>query len=98
MNASLPPTLTTHLVSVIAEPDPCLMARMTGVLARLDVLPVQIYARLRQGVDDTLGGRDASTAYLEIDLYLAADANDRRERLVALLRAMVGVESVAVSS
>jgi hypothetical protein len=98
MNASLPPMLTTHLVSVIAEPDPCLLARVTAVLARLDILPVQIYARLRQAVDDRLGERSASTAYLEIDLYLAVDANDRRERLVALLRAMVGVESVAVSS
>jgi hypothetical protein len=97
MNASLPTTLTSHLVSVIADADPGLMARLTGILARLDILPLQIYARLRQNVDGSAESRDAAAAHLEVDLYLAADAGDRRARLVGLLRAMVGVESVALS-
>lgn len=98
MNASLPLTLTTHLVSVVAEPDPGLMARLTGILARLDILPLQIYARLHQNIDSGSGVRDASLAHLEVDLYLAADATERKDRLVGLLRAMVGVESVATSN
>jgi hypothetical protein len=98
MNASLPPTLTTHLLSVIAEPDPAIMARLAGVLARLDILPVQIYARLRQNVEGSAECRDLSMEHLEVDLYLSADVGERRERLAALLRVMVGVESVAMSS
>ena len=94
MNASSPPTLTSHLVSIVADPDPALMARLTGVLARLEILPVQIYARLRQNAEETV---DTACAHLEVDLYLSVAAADRRERLVALLRAMVGVESVALS-
>jgi hypothetical protein len=78
------------LVSIVADPDPALMARLTGVLARLEILPVQIYARIRQNAEE-------AGAHLEVDLYLSVAAADRRERLVALLRAMVGVESVALS-
>jgi hypothetical protein len=98
MNASLPSTVTTYLVSVIAAPDPGLMARLTGIMARLDILPLQIYARLRQDVDGSIAQRDGAEAHLEIDLYLSADAADRRDRLIALLRAIVGVESVAASN
>ncbi|MDR3440550.1 hypothetical protein [Telmatospirillum sp.] len=97
MNASLPPTLTSHLVSVIAEPDCGLLSRVTTVLARLDILPLQIYARLRQGGDDGSRLTDAGGTHLEVDLYLSADANDRRDRLVGLLQAMVGIESVVMS-
>ncbi len=97
MNVPLPMTLTSHLVSVVAEADSGVMARLTGILARLDVLPLQIYVRLRQNVEGAAEPWNASLAHLEIDLYLAADAAERRDRLVGLLRAMVGVESVATS-
>lgn len=98
MNAALPPTLTTHLVSVIADADPGLLARMSGVLARLDILPLQIYSRLRQDIESRNETDADIPAHLEIDLYLSADSAGRKDRLVGLLRTMVGVESVAVSN
>lgn len=96
MNAPLPPTLTTHLVSIVADADSGLLARIGGVLARLDILPVQIYSRLRSGMEED-GARDAGKR-IEIDLYLSSEAAGRKDRLLALLRVMVGVESVAASA
>ncbi|PKU25485.1 hypothetical protein [Telmatospirillum siberiense] len=98
MNAALPPTLTTHLVSVVADADPGLLARLSGVLARLEILPLQIYSRLHQDAERRGGQADDNSAHLEIDLYLSAASAGNKDRLVALLRAMVGVESVATSA
>jgi hypothetical protein len=98
MNAFLPQTLTSHLVSVVADADPGLLARLSAILARLDILPLQVYARVHPSIEDGNAGGDRASAHLEIDLYLGAEAADRRDRLAGLLRAMVGVESVAMSN
>jgi hypothetical protein len=91
MNAM--PHPTSLLVSLVAEPDVGLLSRITVVLARLDLLPIEIYSRLRNPA-----GQAADTSpYLEVDMRLAADGAERGDRLVNLLRSIVGVERVMVS-
>ena len=97
MTASTPSTLTSHLVSVVAEADPGLLAKMSEALARLDILPLRVYVKLHRDDDGIAEHGDASTAHLEIELYLSSQACDRKDRLVGLLRAMVGVDSVVLS-
>lgn len=92
--APLPATTTSVLVSVIAEADSGLMARLAAIMARLEILPVQIHARRRRDGRPDVG---ASEERLEIDLYLDDEASDRHARLVALIGQMVGVERVMSS-
>ncbi|MTJ83652.1 MAG: hypothetical protein F8N37_21915 [Telmatospirillum sp.] len=87
-------SMTSHLVSVTAAPAPGLLSRLTMVLARLEILPLQIYARKRSNSDEP---EISDADRLEVDLYLSAECSERRDRLVGLLRTVVGVESVAIS-
>jgi hypothetical protein len=89
MPSSLPPT--SLLVSLVAEPEAGLLSRITVVLARLDLFPLAVYARLRSSRSD--GG----PPFVEVDLRLGPDAAERSDRLVALLRGIVGVERVMVA-
>lgn len=93
VNATRHASLSPVLVSVIAAAEPSLLSRLTVILSRLDILPLQIHSRLLAG-DDV---QDEDAAALEIDLYLRAEQAERRDRLVALLRTVIGVERVVVS-
>ena len=91
MNASFHPT--SVLVSLVAEPDAGLLSRIAGALARLDLLPLEICARVR----NPAGHGESGSAYFEVNLRLGPDAAERSERLVSLLRSIIGVERVMAS-
>jgi hypothetical protein len=93
MTVPLPSSLTSHVLSIVAEPDPGILARMTVILARLDIMPLQIYSRLHEAA----AAFDGLGRSVEIDLYLSSDCAERRDRLVGLLKGVMGVESVTIS-
>lgn len=77
------------MLSVAADASPGLLSRLMGTLARLDIVPVHVYARRRADHP----GEDM----LEVDIQLPATASASSERVAAIFRTVVGVHQVAGS-
>lgn len=92
----------TLVISVLADPAPDLLSRLTEALARLDLLPHHVYARLRadEGVAPSAPAAvDADRPQvMEVDFHLHPDSDNRRDRLVHLFRRVIGVRGVVCSA
>jgi hypothetical protein len=84
-----PPNASPVMLSVAADASPGLLSRLMGTLARLDIVPLHVYARRRAD----LPGEDM----LEVDIQLPDTASAYSERVAALFRGVVGVHQVAGS-
>lgn len=99
----------TVVVSVLADAAPDLLPRLTDTLARLDLLPQHVYARLRAGDADAPSppssppGAPSDAArtqdlVMEVDFHLSGDGCGRRDRLIKLFGTVVGVRGVVCSA
>ncbi|TWB38527.1 hypothetical protein [Nitrospirillum pindoramense] len=87
--AAAPLNSSPVMLSVAADASPGLLSRLMGTLARLDIVPLHVYARRRADVP----GEDM----LEVDIQLPDTASAYSDRVAALFRNVVGVHQVAGS-
>lgn len=103
----------TVVVSVLADAAPDLLPRLTDTLARLDLLPQHVYARLRVSDGDASSSASSPPVsapsmsappvpsqdlMMEVDFHLSGDGCGRRDRLIKLFGTVVGVRGVVCSA